>query len=166
MVPDGRLGHAVHMSATPGKPDRSLIVILGVIAALVIVALAVVFTRGEPAPLDPDTPEGVVQLYSAAVLAGDEQTAAGYLTAGRLDNCDTVDPGPLDNIRLTLVSTTVRENSADVRVSIVTSTDNGPFGASEYENEDVFDLVTVDGRWRIDGAPWQLTICPNPKATS
>jgi len=160
------MGHAVEMSATPGKPDRSLIVILGVIAALVIVALAVVFTRGEPAPLDPDTPEGVVQLYAQAVLAGDEQTAADYLSEGRLDNCDRVDPGPLDNVRLTLVSSTVRENSADVRVSIVTATDNGPFGASEYENEDNFDLVKTNGRWLIDRAPWQLTICPNPKATS
>ena len=156
----------MEMSATPGKPDRSLIVILGVIAALVIVALAVVFTRGEPAPLDPDTPEGVVQLYAQAVLAGDEQTAADYLSKGRLDNCDRVDPGPLDNVRLTLVSSTVRENSADVRVSIVTATDNGPFGASEYENEDNFDLVKTNGRWLIDRAPWQLTICPNPKATS
>jgi len=160
------MGHAVEMSATPGKPDRSLIVILGVIAALVIVALAVVFTRGEPAPLDADTPEGVVQLYAQAVLAGDEQTAADYLSKGRLDNCDRVDPGPLDNVRLTLVSSTVRENSADVRVSIVTATDNGPFGASEYENEDNFDLVKTNGRWLIDRAPWQLTICPNPKATS
>lgn len=160
------MGHAVEMSATPGKPDRSLIVILGVIAALVIVALAVVFTRGEPAPLDADTPEGVVQLYAQAVLAGDEQTAADYLSEGRLDNCDRVDPGPLDNVRLTLVSSTVRENSADVRVSIVTATDNGPFGASEYENEDNFDLVKTNGRWLIDRAPWQLTICPNPKATS
>ena len=108
----------------------------------------------------------MVQLYSAAVLAGDAQTAAGYLTAGRLGNCDTVDPNPVDGIRLTLVSTTVRENSAEVTVSIATSTDTGPFGASEYENEDVFDLVKVDGRWRIGGAPWQLTICPNPKASS
>ena len=166
MVPTGRMGHAVEMSATPGKPDRSLIVILGVIAALVIVALAVVFTRGEPAPLDADTPEGVVQLYAQAVLAGDEQTAADYLSKGRLDNCDRVDPGPLDNVRLTLVSSTVRENSADVRVSIVTATDNGPFGASEYENEDNFDLIKTNGRWLIDRTPWQLTICPNPKATS
>ncbi len=160
------MGHAVEMSATPGKPDRSLIVILGVIAALVIVALAVVFTRGEPAPLDADTPEGVVQLYAQAVLAGDEQTAADYLSKGRLDNCDRVDPGPLDNVRLTLVSSTVREKSADVRVSIVTATDNGPFGASEYESEDNFDLIKTNGRWLIDRTPWQLTICPNPKATS
>lgn len=156
----------MEMSATPGKPDRSLIVILGVIAALVIVALAVVFTRGEPAPLDADTPEGVVQLYAQAVLAGDEQTAADYLSKGRLDNCDRVDPGPLDNVRLTLVSSTVREKSADVRVSIVTATDNGPFGASEYESEDNFDLIKTNGRWLIDRTPWQLTICPNPKATS
>jgi hypothetical protein len=162
------MGHAGQMSTAPGRPDRTLIVILGTIAALVIVALTVVFTRGEPAPLAPNTPEGVVQLYVRAVLVGDERTAAGYLTVARLDSCDRVDSVPLDNVRLTLISSTVREHAAAVRVAIVTATDNGPFGPSEYATEDTFDLITTNGRWLIDGAPWKLQICPNPnpKATS
>jgi hypothetical protein len=64
------------------------------------------------------------------------------------------------------VSTTVRTNSADVAVSLVTYYDNGPFGASEYEVESNFDLVRVNGAWLITNAPWELTICPNPTGTN
>ena len=49
------------MNAAPARPDRTLIVILSVIGVLVIVALAVVFSRGEPKLLDESTPAGVVQ---------------------------------------------------------------------------------------------------------
>lgn len=148
------------MSETAKKPDRLLLVILGIIAALVLVSLLVVFTRGEPSLRDASTPEGVVQRYATAVIAGDESTAAEYLTKAALDRCDKFEQGDAGNIRVTLVSTTEREDSADVRVSIVTFYGSDPFGSSESEYEDVFDLVTVDGDWKIDTAPWQLTVCP------
>ena len=69
------------MSAPAGRPDRILISVLSVIACLVLAALAAVFFRGQPEPLDEGTPAGVVQRYAAAVLDGDETTAAGYLAA-------------------------------------------------------------------------------------
>ena len=65
-------------------------------------------------------------------------------------------------LRVTLVSTTERADSADVRVAITVSNGAGPFGSQEYETEDVFDLVKVGGRWLVETAPWQLTICPAP----
>lgn len=148
------------MSTSAARPDRTLLVILCIVGALIVVALIVVFTRGTPAPLDPDTPEGVVQRYSAAVIDGDELTASDYLTDDALESCEKFERGPTDGIRITLVSTNEREASADVTVSITTTYSNGPFGSSESEFEDVFDLVEVDGEWRIDRAPWQLTICP------
>ena len=154
------------MQKTAGKPDRTLLVILSVIGVLVLVALAVVFTRGTPQTLDPSTPEGLVQAYSAAVIDGDEDAAARYLTAAAVVGCDRVDHGPMNDLRVVLVSTTVRTDSADVVVSLVTSYDNGPFGASEYEVESNFDLVKVDGAWLIRNAPWELTICPNPMGTN
>lgn len=42
----------------PHRPDRTLLAILAAIAVLVIVALIVVFTRGQPAPVDEATPPG------------------------------------------------------------------------------------------------------------
>ena len=147
------------MDAPARKPDRTLIVILAVIAALVVVALIVVFTRGEPEELDESTPEGVVQRYSAAVIEGDEAAAIDYLVPELGDQCSRMQGGPLDGVRVTLVSTTDRGDSADVRVLVVTSYDGGLFGSSEYEEEGVFDLVRNDGRWLIESTPWQLMIC-------
>lgn len=147
------------MESSVAKPDRTLIVILGVIGLLVIVALVVVFTTGEPEPLDETTPEGVVQRYSAAVIEGDEAAAIEYLVPELGDSCERTAIGPVDGMRVTLVSSTERDDSADVKVLMVTSYDSGLFGSSEYEEEAVFDLVEADGGWLIESAPWSLSVC-------
>ena len=156
--------YSLRMNASAAKPDRTLMVILSIIAALVIVSLVVVFSRGEPKLLDRSTPEGVVQRYAAAVIEGDESAAVAYLTQSARGRCDKLARTATDNVRVTLVSTTKRAASADVKVSIITSfSDSGPFGASEGEAEDVFDLVKVDGQWQIDTVPWQLNVCLETK---
>lgn len=134
---------------------------MAIIAVLVVAALAVVFTRGQPALLDGATPQGVVQRYSAAVIDGDESAAAAYLTEAARSQCVNFERSSTNNLRVTLVSTTERPSSADVRVLMVVSNGGGPFGNSEYETEDVFDLVKTDGRWLIESAPWQLRVCTN-----
>lgn len=144
------------------RPDRILLAILAAIAVLVVVALIVVFTRGEPAPVDEATPAGVVQRYSEAVIAGDEAAAAAYLTDAVKNRCNTVERMPGDNLRVTLVSTTERPATADVKVLITVSEGGGPFGSAEYQIEDVFDLVKTGDKWLIENAPWQLTVCPDP----
>lgn len=136
-------------------------IILAVVAVLAVAALAVVFSRGEPALLDESTPQGVVQRYAAAVIDGDETAAATYLTEAARTQCVDFERAPTENLRVTLVSTTERESSADVRVLIVVSNGGGPFGNSEYETQDVFDLVRTDGKWLVDSAPWQLRTCSN-----
>ncbi|MDR6417059.1 hypothetical protein [Pseudarthrobacter sulfonivorans] len=147
------------MNAAKGKPDRILIAILAAIAVLVVVALAVVFTRGDPQPLDAATPQGVVQRYSTAVIAGDTATANSYLTEAARSLCSGFrDSGPLPT-RVVLVSTTERDNTALVKVSVVNSGSGGPFGPSEYEMEDRFSLVKTTGKWLVDQAPYQLQSC-------
>ena len=136
-------------------------VIVAVIAVLVVAALAVVFARGEPALLDEATPQGVVQRYSAAVIGGDEAAAMAYLTEAARTQCVDFERASTGRLRVTLVSTTERPASADVRVLIVVSNGGGPFGNSEFETEDVFDLVKTNGKWLIDSSPWQLRVCAN-----
>ncbi|GAA3667519.1 hypothetical protein GCM10023081_02770 [Arthrobacter ginkgonis] len=153
------------MNATPKKPDRVLVAIVAAVAALVVLSLVLVFARGEPAPLDEASPEGVVQRYAVAVIDGDEATALTYLTEAARKNCQRTDYPATEDLRVALVSTTVREDTADVKVSLVTSADGGPFGPSEYSYDDVFDLAKVDGRWLIDTAPWQLAICTSGTVT-
>lgn len=149
-------------SRRPARPDRTLLAILAAIAVLVIVALAVVFTRGGPAPIDAATPAGVVQRYSAAVIDGDEGTAATFLSDAARTKCTSGQRPFAENLRVTLVSTTERTDSVDVRVLITVSEGGGPFGSAEYQVEDVFDLVRTGETWLIDNAPWQLTVCSNP----
>ena len=98
----------------PRRPDRILFAILAALAVLVIVALAVVFSRGDPEPLDAATPAGVVQRYAAAVNDGDEAAAAAYLSDAARNKCSTAGRSGVDKLRVTLVATTERADSADV----------------------------------------------------
>lgn len=151
------------MDQTPRKPDRILLALIGVVALLVVVALGVVFSRGGPPPLDPASAAGVVQRYSTAVIDGDTEAAQSYLTEDARRTCGggyySGEPQPS---RVVLVSTTERSDSATVRVSIVHSAQDGPFGPSEYEMEDSFRLSKVDGKWLIDQAPYPLQACDGP----
>lgn len=154
--------HDAVANPSPEQSRKIPLIILGLIAALVLVAtLAIVFTRAEPARLAESTPAGVVQRYSAAALAGDESTAASFLTEGVRANCPRMEQFRAENLTIALVSTTERIDSADVGVSIAHFSANGPFGPSESRYEADFSLVKEAGAWRIVSAPWELTICPN-----
>lgn len=148
------------MQTPSGRPDRTLVVILSIIAAVVILALVVVFTRGGPAVLDPSTPEGVVQTYTNTVISGDRDAAMKLLSSELRDNCDKADVGIMSNMRVTLVSSKIFDDTATVRVSISNSPDGGVFGGSSYESDESFSLVREAGsNWKIDTTPWQLMIC-------
>lgn len=154
-------GHNVAMNEARKKPDRTLLGIAAAVAVLVVVALAVVFTRGEPEMLDEGTPQGVVQRYAAAVIDGDEALAAEYLTERAKKNCEGFGESFSSDMRVTLISTTERPNSADVEVTLTVGQGGGnPLGASEYETEGRFDLTRSGDRWLIDTAPWELAACP------
>ncbi|APX03722.1 hypothetical protein [Arthrobacter sp. QXT-31] len=155
---------------TRPRPDRTLMAVLAIIAGLVAVALAVVFFRGQPDPLPESTPAGVVQRYAAAVIDGDEAAARRYSTDGRFGTgqpgapCTRAERPPAGAMRVTLVSTVERADTAEVHVVLATSDGSGPFGNSEYESEAVFGLERVNGNWLVATAPWQFTICPVPAA--
>ncbi len=148
------------MQTHSGRPDRTLLVILSIIAAMAILALVVVFTRGAPTPLDPSTPEGVVQTYSNAVIAGDRDAALTHLTSDLKDNCEAIEPGMTPGLRLTLISTRVNGDHATVRVAVSSTQGGSTFGGSSYETDDVFILERVSGgNWKINTSPWELTLC-------
>jgi hypothetical protein len=147
------------MTDAARKPDRIILVLLGIIGVLVVVALAVVFSRGAPEPLDEASPAGVVQRYSTAVIEGDITTAETYLTDSARTECRGSFSGEPRPTRVVLVSATERDQSATVKVSIVNSSQGAPFGPSEYEMEDIFTLVKADGNWKISQAPYPLMAC-------
>lgn len=147
------------MERSRAEAHRTLLVIIGVIVALVIVAVVVILSRGAPVKLDSSTPEGVVQRYSTAVIDGDENAAKQFLVADLAEDCLRIQPTPDRTMRVTLVDAVERAASADVRVLIVTTSGGGIFGPDEYREDGTFDLVREGGEWRIETTPWQLTIC-------
>lgn len=155
--------HAGPMQTPAARPDRTLTVILVIIAAVVLLALVVVFLRGTPAPLDRTTPEGTVQAYTNAVIDGDLSAITPLLTREVRDHCERLDPETQGSVRLTLISTKVSGDRATVRVSVATDYGSGPFGSSSYETEDSFTLAKENGQWLVETAPWQFTICYNTK---
>lgn len=152
------------MEATSGRRDRTLLVVLIAIAALVVIALVVVFTRGAATPLDESTPAGVVQRYAEAVIAGDEQAARGYLVEEVREDCERLEPAGMENVRVTLAATTERGDTADVDVSIVTTSGGGLLGPSEYREDASFALVRAGSGWLIETAPWQFAVCSEAAA--
>lgn len=146
------------MSDAARRTRITLLVLIAGVAIVVVLALVAVFARGGTTQRDADTPEGVVQRYAQAVVDGDVPTALDYLVPEVADSCERV-PVTAQDLRVTLLEASEREDSARVRVLVVTVYGSGPLGADEYESEEAFDLVRVGGDWLIDTAPWQLAIC-------
>ncbi len=146
------------MSDIDRRSRFTLVALVGGVVLVVLIALIAVFARGGAAPLDPATPEGVVQRYSQAVVDGDAQTALTYVVPEVADACVSRWVSEEDT-RITVLETTERADTAHVRVLIVTVYGTGPLGADEYEAESSFDLVKVGGDWLVEVAPWRLAVC-------
>ncbi len=146
------------MSDAESRRSRRLLAVLGAaVGAVVLAAILAVFLRGEPAELDAATPEGVVQRYTQAVLAGDADTALSYVVDDVADDCDPVTV--TEDRRVTLVDASENGETARVEVRVATVYGQGPFGPSEYETDGVFVLEGADGAWLIRSAPWELSAC-------
>lgn len=128
----------------------------GVLAALVV--LAAVFSFVGDAELDPDTPEGVVQDYLRAVIAGDRPGARSYL-ADELDGCSTLFPRYLADraFRIEWLDTILDAREAWVTVSVAEA-EQGIFGDHRPETYE-FRLISVADGWRITHQEWPWFEC-------
>lgn len=143
--------------------DRPLLV--GAVVILVVLALAVIAIAvgGRTISLDPDSPEGVVQRYTQAVIDGDRPTAEALLADG--DRCDSYqDPYMDTDIRVTLGDVRITGDTAVVEVTVGYG-GGDPFAPYDYSDRSRFLLTNVDGAWLIDETPWPFWICierPSP----
>ncbi|AWB88678.1 hypothetical protein [Homoserinimonas hongtaonis] len=145
------------MSPSRDRPDRTLVVILGIVGLLVMLAFVAVFTRGEPAEFEADTPEGVVQAYTQAYVSGDYEKARTFVVDAACAGDYYAEPN--QDVSVTLVSTDEFPSSAAVRVTITTTYSTNPFGPSSVASDEVFHLTKRGGNWIIDTAPWQFDVC-------
>ncbi|MEW6085312.1 MAG: hypothetical protein AB1607_12015 [Chloroflexota bacterium] len=141
------------------KQDRFLTGILIGIGVLIIIALAVFFSRKDSQTyISDDTPEGVVHNYIVAVLNADYEKAYGYLAD--LDN-----KPEYEDFRQAFLSGYV--NTSGAAVDIGESHVNGDEAYVEvaliYNPSDPFStgyrdvqragLVLQDGAWKISSMP-------------
>jgi hypothetical protein len=158
MTDDAATDHAPEHA--PGRGPRIALIILAVVVAVVVVAAIVaVLLRGGATSFDPESPEGVVQRYTQALIDGDLATAQELAATTSEEGCG-FSPGGPDDYRVTLMGTTVDDDSAQVRVLVSTTYGQDVFGSGQYQSEEVFRLVKSADAWLIAAAPWQLTVCP------
>ncbi|MET0564883.1 MAG: hypothetical protein ABW021_00360 [Acidimicrobiia bacterium] len=126
--------------------------VLPVVGSVAVVALVVIGLNRSPDQFDPASPEGTVQSYVAALVAGDFESAATFWAE---DDCLPASIEPTEgapDISATLVS--VDENDAEATVVIgITNNASDPLnGISEYQ--EWFTLVKDEGGWKIRQPSW------------
>lgn len=148
---------------SPWPQSRVALWSLAVLAGAVLVIAAVAGTLREPVELDPGTPEGVVQAYLEAVIAGDHDAAAAHLSADDAERCDASrfrGAYVSDSMTATLDDVQVRGERAEVRVQLREPSAPPPFGSPGMRSSESFELVAEAGTWRLTGQPWPVHWCP------
>jgi hypothetical protein len=141
------------------KQDRFLTGILVGIGLLVVVALAVFFTRKDGQTYVSDgTPEGVVHNYVLATLNRDYEKAYSYLAD--LDYKPTyadfrraflngeVNP---QNQAVDIGASEITGDTATVELQLISGSSD-PF-STDYRNIQTADLVKQDGAWKLTLMP-------------
>lgn len=141
-------------------PDRTLLAAGAVVAILVVAAIVVVLTGDRVVDLDPSTPEGVVQQYMNHALDDDEDEALALTTLDP-DDCTRMRAEvsyDRESVRIVLGDVDVSGDDADVDVTITRSSGD-PLDTHQWSEDVTFELVRVDGGWKIDEAPWPFVVC-------
>jgi len=144
-------------------PNRVLAALVGVVVVLAVIAGVVGANRRAPT-LDPNTPQGVVQEYLEAVLAGDYPAAAKLLSSD--SGCGLSDVSSTtvsESARIVLKDTVVDGGTAVVTVDVTEGADSGPFGDSGYTHTERITAERDGSAWKISGSPWLLYMCQSTK---
>jgi hypothetical protein len=126
--------------------------LLPAVGVTAVVALVTIGLNREPEQFDPDTPEGTVQSYIAALSAGDFETASSHWA---VDGCqpESSEPtGGAPNISATLVRVDEGDDEATVVIGITDNTGDPVNGI--YEWQEWFTLVRDESNWKIVQPSW------------
>jgi ketosteroid isomerase-like protein len=140
----------------PRGPERSLVLIAGLTAVLVVVTIVLAFTLGdrEPTTFDPGTPERTVQDYLQALDDGDFEAAYALLSSDYQRTVSLSDFLERERFqfrseygadRVTIDDVDVNGETARLRLQLryVTSDGDG------YERQEDVALVRENGAWRL-----------------
>ena len=136
--------------------------VLPVVGVGAVIVLVLIGLNREPEQYDPESPEGAVQAYIAALVDGDFETAASFWAEG---DClpGSIEPtGGAPDISASLVSVDGNDDEATVVIAITDNTTDPLNGI--YEFEEWFTLVNGDDGWKIRQLAWPYwdQICEVP----
>jgi hypothetical protein len=148
------------------KPSSRWLIIFGAaIGALVIVAIALVFTMARPGGeslLPEDTPEGTVQRYLLALEAGDYKAAYSYLSfpSDKQISYDVWKGRAIryeekHGVKVTLEKSTVTGDEATVYVVVDVFRADEPFQNPPFENPVYTSHITFS--LKQEGTSWKIT---------
>ena len=126
--------------------------VLPVLGVLAVVVLVLIGLNRSPEQFDPDTPEGAVQSYIAALVDGDYETASSFWAD---DGCHPASIDPTEgapDISATLVSVDGDDADATVVIAITDNTTDPLSGSYEYQ--EWFTLVHEGDGWKIQQPSW------------
>lgn len=133
---------------------------MGAVVLLAVVAGLIVANRSAP-PLDPDSPEGVVQQYLEAVIDDDYSSALGLVSPSL--GCDVSDIAEMrpysGSLHVVLDTVRIDGERAVVTLDVTEGGGGDPFGSSGYTRSERIVLEQEEGAWRIASAPWLLYAC-------
>jgi hypothetical protein len=145
---------------------RWLVGVVAVVAVIVVIGVAAA-AMSKPRAYPADSPEYAVQQYVQAVADRDATKAFTYLSSELLDRCDTMPREAVtgrgrSNVRATLEETTIKGDTATVRVQITEVFGDAPFGGGESTQSLIFYLARTSAGWQFTDAPWPLYCPPKP----
>lgn len=145
------------------KQDRFLTGILVGIGVLVVVALAVFFTRKDSQTyVSDDTPEGVVHNYVVAVLEKDYEKAYGYLAD--LEHKPTYEQfrdsflkGMINpsGYAVDIGQSEIIDDSATVEIALIYNSSD-PFSTGYRDTSQRGILVKENGLWKLTSMPYNF----------
>jgi hypothetical protein len=150
------------------KMDRSLQIVLGVIAFLVVAALILFFVRqGKTAYAAEDTPTGVVHNYILSVQKGDYQRAYKYLAdqAGKPESALFQSAFNNQQLMITTTGVEIKEEAItgdEAVINLVILRSQGGAFSQPFRDFQVARLVRVQGAWKIVELPYPFWSWPSP----
>jgi hypothetical protein len=140
------------------KQDRFLYIILGVIGALVVVALVLFFVRRGMQKYGPeDSPNGVANNYVLALQMGDFQRAYSYLAEGSGKPTELTFQQEFASRQLDISSASIQIDPAVIvgdtaSIPVTLLNNSGLFGET-FPNVQNGTLVRQGGAWKINSLP-------------
>lgn len=145
--------------------SRTLLWVLGGLTLAALLVGVVIGGLRDPATVDPESPEGVVQSYLLAVFDHDYPQAVEYLSVETAERCTASvfrDAWVPDDVVVDLDDVRIRNGRADVRVQLRSTAQPLLFEAMNTSIE-TFVLADEEGAWRISEEPWPLFSCTRPE---